>query len=153
MNIYFIAFMSFLYYIRCFRFFSKKNKQNYINLTREEDIKKISMMNANTNANTNTNKKSRKSYICGFDEEGYDMRFDYAGDFNITKLDIFARQLKKMQLLRYLEDNNVSIHSKMNAINAYFTTNFPSNFPSNYSYNLHIYNDTLFNDFFLFGLD
>ena len=135
---YFISIISSLYFIRSFKnIFFNKNEQMQ-NFTRF----KLSQLDA---------KKSNKVHICGFDAEGYDNRYNSTSDLNTTQLAIFSENLKKLQLLRLLENTNVPVLRKIDLINAYF--------PSNYSYNLYAgklmnnFNGNIIDAVLFFGFD
>jgi hypothetical protein len=137
MNIFFITFISLLYLIRSFHFINRLHSTKYLK------------HNLNLTLIDNEQKENiQKQHICGFDECGFDMTVEYVGDFNVTKLDNFVKNLKKIKLIKILEDNNVSIFTKLELINQYFPTNH-----STILYNNHLYDNHLFQDFLLFGLD
>ena len=138
MNLYLISIISSLYFIfiHPFKniFFIRKNKQKVNNRFRLDARKS----------------KKDRVHIVGFDAEGYDNRYNGTNDLNVTKLAMFSQQLKKMQLIRLLENKNVSVLRKIDLINEYFP-----NDSNNYSSNL--YGGNLINNFtdpFLFlGFD
>ena len=113
---YFISIITSLYFIRSFKNMFSNKKEQMQNFTRF----KLRQLDA---------KKSKKVHICGFDAEGYDNRYNSTSDLNTTQLAIFSENLKKLQLLRLLENTNVPVIRKIDLINAYF--------PSNYSCNLY----------------
>ena len=92
MNLYFIYVISSLYLIHSLKhFFYFKKVQN-----------KTALENR------------KQSHICGYDDyAGYDHRFSFLGDLNITQLKMISQNFQKKALLKLLQNENVSIYTKM----------------------------------------
>ena len=81
---------------------------------------------------------------------GMDERYSPAGDLNITQVNTFSENLKKMYLLEILNSDRVSILTKMNIIKN-ISGNYNYNNNSAYEPNLHA--GGLLGHFHLFILD